>query len=65
MAATSKRTKRARDTADYTQLNAISSVVLYDSAPRKKSKYYEVERIITRRRVPYVSLHSMIVILIV
>ena len=46
-----------RGISDNRQLNAFSSVVLYDSAPKKKklSKLYEFQRVITRRRVPYVS----------
>ena len=45
---------------DYKQLNSVSSVVLYDSAPsasrRKKGKLYEVERIISRQKVRRVSI---------
>ena len=45
---------------DYKQLNSVSSVVLYDSAPsasrRKKGKLYEVEKIISRRKVRQVSI---------
>ena len=45
---------------DYKQLNSVYSVVLYDSAPsasrRKKGKPYEVERIISTRRVRRVSI---------
>ena len=47
--------KRAR-VVDYKQLNSFSSAVLFDTAPRsKKSKFFEVERVITRRRIRYVS----------
>ena len=45
---------------DYKQLNSVSLVVLYDSAPsasrREKGKAYEVERIISRRKVCRVSI---------
>ena len=47
--------KRSR-TVDYRQLNSFSSAVLYDTARRsKKSKLFEVERVITRRRIRHVS----------
>ncbi|XP_028516755.1 uncharacterized protein LOC110245364 [Exaiptasia diaphana] len=35
---------------DYKQLNAFSSVVLYDTSSKTYGKYFEVERIIERRR---------------
>ena len=45
--------KRAR-VVDYKQLNSFSSAVLFDTAPRsKKSKFFEVERVITRRRIRF------------
>lgn len=41
---------------DYKQLNLFSSTVLFDTARKlKKGKFYEVEKIITRRRIRYVS----------
>ena len=47
--------KRARD-VNYKLLNSFSSEVLFDTAPKpKKSRLYEVERVITRRRIRYVS----------
>jgi hypothetical protein len=55
--ASSTGLKRERREIDYKQLNSLSSVVLYDTArkSRHKGKLYEVERIITRRTVRYVS----------
>ena len=54
------RSRRKCGKVDYTQLNSFSSVVLYDSAPSasrsKKGKLYEVERIISRRKVRRVSI---------
>jgi hypothetical protein len=54
-------TKRARKIHDYNQLNSLSSVVLWDTAPRlKKAKtFYEVEREITRRRIHLVSIYLL------
>ena len=54
-------TKRARKIHDYNQLNSLSSVVLWDTAPRlKKAKtFYEVERVITRRRIHLVSIYLL------
>jgi hypothetical protein len=54
MAAASKRALRV----DYSQLDSFSSVVMYDTVAnrRKRTKLYEVERIVTRRRVRYVSI---------
>ena len=44
---------------DYVQLNCCSFTVLFDMTPkRKKGKFYEVERIITRRRALHVSIHT-------
>ena len=53
----SPASKRAAQ-MDYKQLNSLCSVVLYDTATtsRKKGKFYDVERIITRRRARNVSL---------
>ena len=40
---------------NYRQLNEFSSVVLFDTTPRKKrGRLYDVERIIARRRIPCV-----------
>ena len=54
-------TKRAWEIHDYHQLNSLSSVVLCDTAPRlKKSKnFYEVERVITKQRINFVSVYLM------
>ena len=54
MAAVSKRGPEI----DYKQLDSFSSVVLYDTVPRKAkgTKLYEVERVITRRKIRYVSI---------
>lgn len=55
MATGASSTKRVKQ-VDYVQLNSLSSVVLYDTAKKaKNSRYFEVERIITRRKIPYVS----------
>ena len=56
MAANNISSKRAGKIVDYKQLNALSSVVLYDTGKKKKNaSFYEVERVITRRRVCHVS----------
>ena len=51
--------KRSRNVVDYKQLNALSSVVLYDTSTVKRKRtcgsFYQVERIITRRRICHVS----------
>ena len=51
--------KRSRNVVDYKQLNALSSVVLYDTSIVKRKRtcgsFYQVERIITRRRICHVS----------
>lgn len=41
---------RRSHVVDYKQLNSLSSVVMYDTAPhpKKRGKLFEVERIITR-----------------
>ena len=60
--ATTSTLKRSRQIVDYKQLNALSSVVLYDTGKRngtgkrkKNSGFYEVERVVTRRRIGHVS----------
>ena len=52
MAAFNESGKRKSSLAiDYKQLNEFSSATLYDTVPKKKrSRLYEVERIISRRR---------------
>ena len=51
--------KRALAAVDYQQLDSFSSVVLYDTAERKRRKTYRnkytVERIIHRRKAGNVS----------
>ena len=49
--------KRALE-IDYKQLDSFSSVVLYDTVPRKTNgtKLYEVERVVRRKRIRYVSI---------
>ena len=48
--------RRSRNALDYSELNALSSVVLYDTSKRKKTgKKYLVERIIERRKLHSVS----------
>lgn len=56
--------KRARD-IDYKQLDSFTSVVLYDTVPSKKKagRLYVVERVITRRRVRYVSITLIVKLL--
>ncbi len=54
-----KMAARKRSHIDYEQLNSFSSVVLYNTAPKKRRKtlpsLYTVERIITRRKMKNVS----------
>ena len=42
---------------DYRQLHSFLSVVLYDNAPKnkKKGKFFEVERILAKRKIRFVS----------
>ena len=49
---------RKSPTLDYKQLHSFSSVVLYDTATRSKNRgrFYDVERIISRRKCGSVSL---------
>ena len=48
--------KRSVTKVDYKQLNALSSVVLFDTSTKKVKgrKIYNVERIIERRKAKYV-----------
>lgn len=50
-------------TVDYKQLNLLSSVVLYDIANRSKHRvrFYDVDRIITRRKRGSVSLVLLLI----
>ncbi|CAB4025496.1 Hypothetical predicted protein, partial [Paramuricea clavata] len=55
MAASSKRESRrkCKIDVDYVQMNSLSSVVLYNSKPKRRdSKFYAAERVITRRKKP-------------
>ena len=47
--------KRKRSILNYKDLNEISSVVLYDTARKGKGKFFEVDRLIEKRKVGYVS----------
>ena len=50
--------RRRNVVVDYKQLNAFSSVVLYDTKKKLKRNnrtLYEVERVITRRSISHVS----------
>ncbi|CAB4025927.1 Hypothetical predicted protein [Paramuricea clavata] len=61
MAASSKRESRrkCKIDVDYVQMNSLSSVVLYNSKPKRRdSKFYAAERVITRRKKPYVSIKT-------
>ena len=43
----------------YSELHNFSSVVLYDGVSKKKrGKIYEVERLISRKKVKYVSING-------
>ena len=54
--------KRLSTRVDYVQLDNFSSVVLYNTAPRrKKGKIYEVERIIIRKKQKRVSIVANLV----
>ena len=46
---------RKRLILNYKDLNEISSVVLYDTARKGKGKFFEVDRLIEKRKVGYVS----------
>lgn len=62
--ASSVRAKR-KHVVDYQQLNSLSSVVLYDTVPkRNKGRLWEVERVISRRTVRHVSLSCFVFILV-
>ena len=47
--------KRKRSIPNYKDLNEISSVVLYDTARKGKGKFFEVDRLIEKRKVGHVS----------
>ena len=47
--------KRKRSIVNYKHLNAISSVVLYDTARKSKGKFFEVDRLIEKKKVGHVS----------
>ena len=47
--------KRKRLILNYKDLNEISSFVLYDTARKGKEKFFEVDRLIEKRKVGYVS----------
>lgn len=47
--------KRKHLILNYKDLNEISSVVLYDTARKGKGKFFEVDRLIEKRKVGYVS----------
>ena len=47
--------KRKRLILNYKDLNEISSVVLYDTARKGKGKFFEVDRLIEKRKVGHVS----------
>ena len=62
--ASSVRAKR-KHVVDYQQLNSLSTVVLYDTVPkRNKGRLWEVERVISRRTVRHVSLSCFVFILV-
>ena len=44
MAANNISSKRAGKIVDYKQLNALSSVLLYDMGKKKNASFYEVEQ---------------------
>ncbi len=48
---------RKRNLVDYRQLHSLSSVVLYDNAPKikKRGKFFEVDRILAKRKIRFVS----------
>ena len=47
--------KRKHSILNYKDLNEISSVVLYDTARKGKGKFFQVDRLIEKRKVGYVS----------
>ena len=47
--------KRKRSILNYKYLNEISSVVLYDTGRKGKGKFFEVDRLIEKRKVGHVS----------
>lgn len=61
-----ERVQRKRSlTVDYSQLNSLSSVLLYDTKRRKRKQgaEYPVERIIHRRKVKQVSVNLLFALL--
>ena len=64
MAAHAQERKCGRVIENYKELHNLSSIVLYDTAPRKKGKLYEVERIITRRKSKSVSKYFLAFLLL-
>ena len=49
------RKKRTRSRVNYSQLNSVSSAVLYDTVPKNTARFYAAERIIERRQKPQVN----------
>ena len=51
---------------DYKQLHSFSSVVLYDTATRTRNRgrFFDVERVITRRKCDSVSLVSILLLVL-
>ena len=47
--------KGKRSIVNYKDLNAISFVVLYDTARKSKENFFEVDRLIEKRKVGHVS----------
>ena len=47
--------KRKHLILNYKDLNEISSVVLYDTARKGKEKFFQVDRLIEKRKVGHVS----------
>ena len=47
--------KRKRSILNYKDLNEISSVALYDTTRKGKEKFFEVDRLIEKRKVGHVS----------
>ena len=64
MAAHAQERKCGRVIENYKELHNLSSIVLYDTAPGKKGKLYEVERIITRRKSKSVSKYFLAFLLL-
>ena len=58
---------RKSPVVDYRQLHSLSSVVLYDTAThtRNRGRFFDVERIITRRKCDSVSLVSILLLVVI